>query len=838
MTRDILSWARLYHGHGLNVLPTGSDKRPVKVGAGRLAWDQWQETRQNAEDLAGLPWQGATGLAAVCGPVSGALVCVDFDPHEKANPDAPAPSSRLVQAALAGLGLPSDYGWLCRSGSGRGYHIWLRCPGLVLPDGKGKVDRPARADFDHIELRFTGHYVLLPGSAGNYGFVAGDLPHEGPAEVTPATLLMAYDAVTVASAPEVKATASAPKTARTAPAGRYAPYAQAALDRELDALARTPEGGRNEQLNRAGYSLGQLVGAGLLDRADIESQLEATALAIGLGDRETLATLRSSIGAGQKQPRQLDPTWPAAPAASSHSPEHEPGAPGSNGTDPATQEPTRRFRLTDLGNAERLVHHAGQDLRYVHEWARWLVWTGKRWEHDRAGLVKRHAKRAVRQIYAEAANVADDDARKEIAKWAMRSEARQRIDAMIDLAQSEKGVAVLAEALDSDPWLLNVANGVLDLRTGQLMPHERAVLATKLAPVLYDQGARCPTWLAFLNTIMAGNRDLISFLQRAIGYSLTGLVSEQVLFFAHGTGANGKSTFTETLAAMLGDYAQKAPRGLLTMKPGQADGVPNDIARLPGARFVVSNEVEEGRRLAEAQVKDLTGGDTLTARFMRGEFFEFSPTHKLWVYGNHKPVVRGTDEGIWRRIRLIPFEVAIPGDKQDHKLPAKLRAELPGILAWAVQGCLDWQRDGLGTPAEVKAATEAYRAEMDVIAEFLAESCVMTPNAEATKTALYAAYQTWCESSGERSLSKIAFGRRIKERGIAEGTTGRMKDRAWLGVGLLASESADNADKRGQFFKDSAKEYDSRSVYPENSAGLVRVVRAEEDQDGWEEGEL
>jgi putative DNA primase/helicase len=223
---------------------------------------------------------------------------------------------------------------------------------------------------------------------------------------------------------------------------------------------------------------------------------------------------------------------------------------------------------------------------------------------------------------------------------------------------------------------------------------------------------------------------------------------------------------------------------------------------------------------------------------MRGEFFEFSPTHKLWVYGNHKPVVRGTDEGIWRRIRLIPFEVTIPGDKQDHKLPAKLRAELPGILAWAVQGCLDWQRDGLGTPAEVKAATEAYRAEMDVIAEFLAESCVMTPNAEATKTALYAAYQTWCESSGERSLSKIAFGRRIKERGIAEGTTGRMKDRAWLGVGLLASESADNADKRGQFFKDSANEYDSRSVYSENSAGLVRVVRAEEDQDGWEEGEL
>lgn len=838
MTHDILSWASLYHGHGLNVIPTASDKRPVKVGAGRLAWDQWQETRQTAEDLTGLPWQGATGLAAVCGPVSGALVCMDFDPHEKANPDAPAPSSRLVQAAIASLGLPSDYGWLCRSGSGRGYHIWLRCPGLVLPGDKGKIDRPARADFDHIELRYSGHYVLLPGSAGNYGFVAGDLPQNGPAEVTPAALLMAYDAVTVASAPEVKATASAPKTARTAPAGRYAPYAQAALDRELDALARTLEGGRNDQLNRAGYSLGQLVGAGLLDRADVESQLEATALAIGLAERETAATLRSALDAGAQTPRQIDPTWPAGGAASSHSPEHEPGAPGSNGTDPATQEPTRRFRLTDLGNAERLVHHAGQDLRYVHEWARWLVWTGKRWEPDRAGLVKRRAKAAVRQIYAEAANVADDDARKEIAKWAIRSEARQRIDAMVDLAQSEKGVAVLSEGLDPDPWLLNVANGALDLTTGKLRQHERAALATKLAPVPYDPAARCPTWLAFLETIMAGNRDLIEFLQRAIGYSLTGLVSEQVLFFAHGTGANGKSTFTETLAAMLGDYAQKAPRGLLTMKPGQSDGVPNDVARLPGARFVVSNEVEEGRRLAEAQVKDLTGGDTLTARFMRGEFFEFSPTHKLWVYGNHKPEVRGTDEGIWRRIRLIPFEVTIPGDKQDRRLPAKLRAELPGILAWAVQGCLDWQRDGLGTPAEVKAATEAYRAEMDVIAEFLAESCVMTPNAATTKAALYEAYSAWCESSGERALTMRKFGGRLRERGVEEGTTGRMKDRVWLGLGLRATENADVADVRGRNFQDNTKENASRSVYTENCARSARNVRAEQDQDGWEEGEL
>ena len=815
-----------YHALGLNVIPTADDKRPAKVGAGRMPWDQWQETRQTAEDLAGLPWSAAPGLAAICGPVSGALVCIDFDGGQDLGP---------VRAVLGALGLPADYAWLVNTPSGA-YHVWLRCPGLELPDGKGKIDRPGRGGFAHVEVRFTGHYALLPPSlSGRYSCLAGNLPELAPAEVTPAALLAAYDLVTETSAPKAaKTTASAPTMTR-APAGRYTAYAQKALDDELNDLARTPKGQRNDQLNRAAYSLGQLVGAGHLDRADVESQLEATALAIGLDDRETLATVRSGLDAGESAPRQVDPIWPAA--ASSHSPDLEHGALGSNGTDPATQDPARRFRLTDFGNAERLAHHAGQDLRYCHEWARWLVWTGTRWEIDRAGLIRRRAKKAIRQIYAEAASVADEEARKEIAKWAMRSEAKTRVDAMTDLAQSEHGIPVLTEELDSNPWLLNVTNGALDLQTGQLKPHRREDLCTKQTPIGYDPGARCPTWLAFLDTIMAGNRDMIDFLQRAIGYSLTGLVSEQVLFFAYGTGANGKSTFAETLAALLGDYAQKAPRGLLTMKPGMTDGVPNDVARLPGARFVVSNEVEEGRRLAEAQVKDLTGGDTLTARFMRGEFFEFKPTHKLWIYGNHKPVVRGTDEGIWRRIRLIPFDVTIPGDKQDHRLPDKLRGELPGILAWAMQGCLEWQRAGLGTPAEVKTATEAYRAEMDVIAEFLADSCVMTPNAEITLAALYDAYKLWCESSGERALSKIAFGRRLKERGIDQGTSGRMKDRVWLGVGLLTSESADNADNRGQFFENRSPTVFSNDTSSNNSTPFAPVSREKDDSD-FEEGEL
>ena len=404
------------------------------------------------------------------------------------------------------------------------------------------------------------------------------------------------------------------------------------------------------------------------------------------------------------------------------------------------------------------------------------------------------------------------------------------------------------DELDSNPWLLNAANGTIDLKTGALRAHSRRDLVTKQAPTAFDPDARCPTWLAFLDTVMAGRQDLIEFLRRAVGYSLTGDVSEQVVFFPYGLGANGKTTFAETVTAMLGDYAQKAPRGMLTMRAGNSDGVPNDIARLPGARFVVSNEVEEGRRLAEAQVKDLAGGDTLTARFMRGEFFEFRPTHKLWIYGNHKPVIRGTDEGIWRRMRLIPFEVTIAAAKQDRKLLQKLRAELPGILAWAVQGCLDWQRDGLSAPAEVTEATAAYRAEMDVLADFLSDKCYLAPSATVPKAALFVAYQTWCEVNRERPLGKIAFGARLKERGIADGTTGREKTRAWVGVGLLttpegensqnADKSADNADNRGHDSGYSYNESDSRRLNRENASALSALSARDDELDGFDEGEL
>ncbi|MCZ6625864.1 MAG: phage/plasmid primase, P4 family, partial [Deltaproteobacteria bacterium] len=356
---------------------------------------------------------------------------------------------------------------------------------------------------------------------------------------------------------------------------------------------------------------------------------------------------------------------------------------------------TQPFNLTDFGNAERLIRLYGEDMRFCSQLG-WLAWDDRRWAKDKTGQIERWAKATVRSIYNEAAHCEDEALRKALASHAKSSEAERKIKAAISLAKSEPGIPLRAKDLDRDSWLLNVMNGTLDLRTGGLRPHRQEDLITKLAPGHYDPTATCPTWDSFLDRIFDGNKGIITFLQRAVGYGLTGDVSEQVLFLLYGTGANGKSTFLNAIREALGEYAKQAAPDLLVAKRGVSH--PTEIADIVGCRFLTSIEVEDGRRLAEALVKQITGGDPIKGRFMNKDFFEFMPTHKIFMAVNHKPVIRGTDSAIWRRIRLVPFTVTFPEDEQDKKLPEKLKAELPGIFNWTVQGCLAWQREGLGIP--------------------------------------------------------------------------------------------------------------------------------------------
>lgn len=446
-------------------------------------------------------------------------------------------------------------------------------------------------------------------------------------------------------------------------------------------------------------------------------------------------------------------------------------------------EAAKSYNLTDMGNAQRLVDRHGQEVRFCHTWNKWLTQDGRRWIKDDTGEVMRRAKDTVRGIYGEAARTTDDEVRKALVSHARKSESESKLRAMVSLAQSEPGIPVTPDQLDANQWFLNCLNGTLDLGTGQLLPHRREDLITKIVPVNYDMTANCPTWLSFLHRIMGGSEALITFLQKAIGYSLTGSTKEQVLFILYGTGANGKSTLIEAVSGMLGDYAQQTPTSTLMVKKNDG-GIPNDVARLKGSRFVSAVEAEEGQRFAESLVKQLTGGDRITARFMRSEFFEFTPEFKLFLATNHKPAIRGTDLAIWRRIRLIPFNVTIPEDQRDSHLPDKLRAELPGILRWAVTGCQMWLREGLGNPEEVKGATEGYRSEMDILSNFIEESCVLGVDYKSSIKHLYETYNNWCFHNKERALTKRAFSSRLKDRGYQsyQGTGGYYY---FLGIGLV-----------------------------------------------------
>jgi putative DNA primase/helicase len=460
------------------------------------------------------------------------------------------------------------------------------------------------------------------------------------------------------------------------------------------------------------------------------------------------------------------------------------GMSGASDQDSESEEALKIRAFTETGNAERLVDQYGHDMRFCHPWGAWMHWDGHRWKRDQLGTVRRWAKIVVRSIYNEIGSARDKDERKLIWSFANKSESAAARAAMVKLAESEQGIHILPEDMDRDPFLLNVLNGTVNLRTGALQPYARADTITKLAPVMFDPEARCPTFLAFLKRVLP-DPEVGRFLRRMTGYGLTGVTTEQCLAFLYGGGANGKSTFLDTMQGVLGDYAQQAAPDLLTSRGG--DRHPTELADLFGARWVSSIEVDEGKRLAENLVKQMTGGDKMKARFMRTDFFQWTPTHKLFIAANHKPEIRGTDYAIWRRIHLIPFDVTIPLDERDGTLGAKLAEEMSGILNWAIAGCLEWQASGLGVPDAIRDATEEYRQEQDVLGMFVEEHCVVDPQGWVNSNALYKVYSAWSEANGATTISTTAFGRKLREREFLSGR-GRDGKRIWSGVRLRGGD--------------------------------------------------
>jgi putative DNA primase/helicase len=405
-----------------------------------------------------------------------------------------------------------------------------------------------------------------------------------------------------------------------------------------------------------------------------------------------------------------------------------------------------------------------------------VCWDGKRWQQDTSGQVYRWAVDTVRTIYGEASRGDEAKSRVALADWAKTSESEQHINAMVRLARSM--IPATPDEFDADPWLLNVENGTLDLRTGELDQHRRVNMLTKLAPTEYHPDAEAPTWTAFLERVMP-DEETRAFLQRAVGYSLTGSTGEEAFFVVHGRGRNGKSKFLRAIQDTLGlDYTQQVPPETLMLERGDTGATPG-LARLKGARFAATVETGEGGRLDEALIKQATGGDLISARYLYGNYFEFEPTHKIWLATNHKPTVRGTDEGIWSRIKLIPFMVTIPEAERDDRLAEKLAAERTGILAWAVQGCMAWQKERLAVPKAVRLATQEYRDAMDAIGEFITERCVIGEEFQVGAAELFEAYKEWANVNEEYTYSQRRFGDALSERGykVERVTSGSDKGR-------------------------------------------------------------
>jgi putative DNA primase/helicase len=504
-------------------------------------------------------------------------------------------------------------------------------------------------------------------------------------------------------------------------------------------------------------------------RARAEAQIS------GLSDEE--------IAEGEREVAEESPDWNSVPIEDA----------GPADTPHVRVDAGTFYKCSDTGNAERLVAHHGERIRYCAPWKSWLVWAHSgRWELDERGQVQQMAKLTARSIYREASRASDPKTRETIANLARGSEAKDRRVAMVVCAQSEPAIAVHFEDFDRDPYALNVQNGVINLRTGELRPHRREDLLTKIAPVEYRDDASAPHWEEFLRTVLP-DPEVRAFVQRFAGYSATGDVSERAFVFLHGAGRNGKSVLLRVLRTMLGDYAIVAAPDLLIARRGEP-AHPTELADLFGARLVVCQEVPKGRAFNEQRVKEITGNEgAIKARRMGENFWQFAPTFKLAIAGNHEPRVHDDTDAIWDRMRKVPFTVRIPDDKVDKHLFEKLRDEFPGILRWVVQGCLAWRKEGLGAPTAVAAATDAYRKSEDVVARFLEDMCKLEPSGRTTTKALTDAAAQWANANDERLARKTITDRLKLIRGVSERRTN--KSRGWQGIRLLTEQEIADFDR-------------------------------------------
>lgn len=799
--------------HALRNAAAGLSQLPIKADGSKkpdgVSWKRFQSERADEQLLRA--WFGngkARGIAIVGGKISGNLECIDIDA-----PELVAPYLEAVERAAPGLLAKITQNRTPRPA----LHLVYRCSGIEIPGnhelartepqpvvnkstGEPELDKNGKqkmAPLVLIETRGTGGYFVAPGSPAAchptgrlYEHVGGPPLHEVQ-DITGEDREVLFRCARQFNRYVDENESRHDQHRDNQPAGQHGlrPGDDFNVRASWDEIL-LPHGWRRDCVvaglvhwTRPGKDSGTSATTGAVSKVGNEllcvfstnadpfqganaakcctsySKFAAYALLDHGGDFELATKALAAAGYGE-------PTIKARKET-------------SNTTEGGDKRLSMRFadNRTERANAKRYMADHGPNTCYCGPWEKFLAFNGRYWEVDDRCIVPAWAKDVAAKLWPEVGEIHRTEDTPETLKQAVVSFAKSTNSAngirnMLALVKSEPNVPVLPRELDAQPWLFNVENGTLDLRTGKLHPHCREDMLTKLAPVVFDPAAECPLWLGFLERIMAGDRSLISFLQRAVGMSLTGIVRDHCLLFCYGTGANGKGVFLNTIKRLMGDdYALNAPPELLLVKP-QGGTHPTEMASLHGKRFVAASEVDDGRRFAEATLKTLTGGDPVTARRCYEDFWTFEPQHHLWVAANHRPGVRGNDFGVWRRIKLIPFAVTIPPEEQDGELPEKLLGELSGILNWALQGCRDWQDYGLHEPDVVKAATAEYRADMDVVGEFLAEKCAIDVRYEISAANLYGAYKEWGDETGEHVMSQRRFGRQLTERGFTKHHSG------------------------------------------------------------------
>ena len=553
-----------------------------------------------------------------------------------------------------------------------------------------------------------------------------------------------------------------PEPSHDLPAPQETPskWIEAVINNRIKAAVKkvtnAPDGQRHIERIRAARLLGGYMASAeregvnvLSDNDAINLLMKARPPAKHAEHKERLA-LVSGLQYGRAKPIDLPkPSAPIAPIA-----KKTPTVLTETTESVESIEDEETYHLTDLGNGQRLVRACGDKLCYVAEWKQWLVWDGQRWaKGDDAGVV-RLAHRVALDIYTEIANEPDSDRRKDITKWAVASESAMRIDAMIKSARPYLTKA--PSIFDTHAHLLNVANGTVNLQTMEMTAHDPAQYLTKIVDVAYNEKTpMSPRWAKFLRTIFDDDNELEAYVQRAVGYTLTGHTDEHCLFFCYGDGANGKSTFMKALEIISGEFSTTASIEALLEKRNDGDNATPTVAGLVGMRLATAQEMPDGKRFDESLIKSITGGDTISARMLYGSIFKFVPTHTLWLTGNHKPRITGTDAGIWRRIRIVPFTANIPEDQRrdSREIAKEFHEDASAILQWAVLGAYLWYKNGIGTCEAVEKATTEYRGEEDIVARFIQTMCVTGESKRVAKTVLYAAWKEWAEDEGERGAA-------------------------------------------------------------------------------------